>query len=304
MRGSTREFATDQESGIDRAARLRGRRLWIRGLARHRAAMVGTVLLSMIALASVIGPIVVQYDAERPDLERILQPPSGQHLFGTDELGRDVMTRTLSGGRVSLIVGVLAMSLALVTGILLGSLAGYFHRLDNFVMRLTDGAQAFPPIVVLIVLGSLVGTDISTVILVIGALRWMNVTRLVRASFLQLRVKEFVEAARAMGASDARIIVKHILPNSLGPIVVAGTLGIAGAILAESTLSFLGFGVQPQVPTWGNMLRSAQDQLYRAPWTAVFPGLFIFLTVTSINFLGDGLRDVLDPRRKNVNALP
>jgi len=217
--------------------------------------------------------------------------------MGTDELGRDVLTRIAYGGRVSLTIGVLAMGVAIAVGTLIGAAGGYYGGLlDSVLMRLTDLMLIFPDLILLILLAGLFGTNFATIVAVIGAVRWMTVARLVRASVLSLKSADFIEAARALGASDVTVIVRHILPNSAGPIVVAATLGTAGAIIAESTLSYLGLGVQPPTATWGNMLQNAQDQFTTAPWTAVFPGLMIFLTVVSINYIGDGLRDALDPR--------
>jgi peptide/nickel transport system permease protein len=237
-----------------------------------------------------------------------LQPPSRGHIMGTDELGRDLLTRIFYGGRVSLSIGVMAMALAVFFGALVGGLAGFYGGwVDNVLMRFTDMMLAFPQLFILIILAlalrdlpieALRGTafaSIFSIVLVIAVLAWMQVARLVRASFLSLKEKEFVEAARCAGVPNWRIMVRHLLPNAMSPIIVAATFRVATSIITESGLSYLGFGVQPPTPTWGNMLKNAQDQMTRAPWTAIFPGLMIFIAVIAINFIGDGLRDALDP---------
>jgi peptide/nickel transport system permease protein len=265
---------------------------------RHRLAIAASVILGAICVAAAAAPWISPYDPNKTDLLARLEPPSTSHWFGTDDLGRDELTRILWGGRISLMAGVLTALVAIVVGTLVGAVAGYFGgRIDNLLMRFTDLVIALPQLFLLILLASLVGTSLLTVVLVIGALRWMPVARLVRASVLSLKEQDYVIAARALGAPSPRIIARHILPNALSPIIVAATLGVAGAIITESALSFLGLGIQPPTATWGNMLRTAQDVIETAPWTAFFPGLMIFLTVLSINYIGDGLRDALDPHK-------
>ena len=224
--------------------------------------------------------------------------------MGTDELGRDLMARILAGGRVSLTVGILATGLALLIGTLLGAFAGFYGGwIDNSLMRLTDAFLSFPSLFVLIILGTFIRDTplvestggVPTIILVIAILSWMTPARLVRATFLSLREREFVTAARSIGVPNRRLIFLHLLPNSLGPIMVQGALLTAYAIITESGLSYLGFGIQPPTPSWGNMLNSAQVHMLRFPWLAIFPGLMVFLTVMSVNFVGDGLRDAFDP---------
>jgi peptide/nickel transport system permease protein len=281
-----------------------------RSYRRHKPAMIGTTIVLILALAAIFAPLLSPYDPEKTSLDEMLQPPSAQHLMGTDELGRDLLTRILYGGRVSLSIGVMAMGLAVTVGAIIGGLAGFFGGwVDNLLMRFTDMMLSFPQLFVLIILAlalrdlpipALRGTpfaSVFTIVLVIAVLAWMQVARLVRASFLSLKEKEFSEAARCLGVSNGRIMIRHLLPNAMSPIIVAATFRVATSIITESGLSYLGFGVQPPTPTWGNMLKNAQDQMTRAPWTAIFPGLMIFVTVIAINFIGDGLRDALDPHK-------
>jgi len=264
---------------------------------RHRLAMIGLVVLGSLVTAAVLANVVSVYDPDLPDVEAIRQPPSLAHPMGTDQIGRDQLTRLLHGGRFSLQVGLFATLVSILIGTSIGALAGFYGgTLDNALMRLTDLMFTVPRLLVLLLIGAIFKTTLLLIIVLLGATSWMAVARLVRASFLSLREKEFVEAARSVGVRDARLIVRHILPNALGPVIVAATLGVAGAILVESTLSYLGYGVQPPTPTWGNMLQNAQSERYAAPWLAIFPGLLIFVTIMAINFVGDGLRDALDPR--------
>ncbi|HLQ33427.1 MAG TPA: ABC transporter permease [Chloroflexota bacterium] len=264
---------------------------------RHRLALVGLVVLIMLALGATLAA-VSPYDPNQTSLLVRFEAPSPAHPMGTDDLGRDELTRVLIGGRLSLAVGLLATVVSVVAGTLVGALAGYFgNAMDSVLMRLTELFIAFPQLFILILLAALVGTSPVTIILVIGLLRWMPVARLVRAAFLQLKQQDFVTAARTLGASTGTIMWRHILPNALSPILVAASLGVAGAILTESTLSFLGLGIQLPTATWGNMLRSAQSHMTTAPWLAFFPGFCIFLTILSLNYIGDGLRDALDPRK-------
>ena len=273
-------------------------RLAWRRFRRHRLAIVGMVVIAVLASASMLADVISPYNPTKTNLLEMLDGPSMAHPMGTDELGRDLMARILHGGRVSLAVGVLAVALAVTIGSTVGAIAGYRGGwVDNLLMRLVDFMIALPSIFVLILLATIYGTSPVTLVFVIGGLRWMGTARQVRGAFLALREREFVEAARCLGATPSRIVLKHLLPNAVGPIIVAATLGISGAILTESSLSYLGLGIQPPVASWGNMLRNAQDQMTRAPWTAVFPGLMIFLTVLAVNYVGDGLRDALDPRK-------
>ena len=264
----------------------------------HRPAVVGIAVLSALALLCAAAPLVSPYDPEKTALLLIYEPPSPAHPFGTDGIGRDLATRILYGGRVSLSIGLLAVAVAVSLGTLVGVIAGFYGRwVDSVLMRFVDMMYSFPRLFLLILFGVIFkGMTLPVIVTVLGLLSWMSTSRLVRASFLSLKQREFVEAARSIGASDRRIIVRHILPNSLAPIIVAATLGVAAAIIAESTLSFLGLGIQPPTPSWGNMLKDAPSEMDKAPWMAIFPGLSIFLAVVSINFIGDGLRDAFDPR--------
>ena len=266
------------------------------------------VLLALV-LAVMFGPLVWRLPINEIDFTAQMQPPSLAHPFGTDDLGQDLLARILYGGRISLAVGLAAMTMAIVVGVLIGAIAGSARgSIDTALMWLTDLFLSLPqlPLLLLIIylfrdaLRVLAGPEVGMfvlIVVVIGAFRWMPVARLVRAQFFSLREKEFVEAARALGASHTRTVVRHILPNALGPVIVAGTIDIAAAIIAESTLSFLGLGFPPDIPTWGRILFDSKDHMDIAAHWALFPGLAIFLTVLTINFVGDGLRDALDPRK-------
>jgi peptide/nickel transport system permease protein len=270
----------------------------------HPGALVGSVVLGFMVLAVLLAP-VSPYDPELSDMASRLEPPSLRHPMGTDALGRDLMTRVLYGGRISLSVGFLVMGITLVIGVPVGAVAGYFGgRVDDVLMRITDAALSLPALLVLILLGALLReldtpvigrSSVLTVAAVIGALSWMTVARLVRASYLTIREMDFITAARCVGAPNLRIMARHILPNAVGPIIVEATLEVGYAIMEESGLSFLGFGVQPPTPSWGNLLSDAQEHLVRHPWLAIFPGLMIFLAIISVNYIGDGMRDAFDP---------
>jgi peptide/nickel transport system permease protein len=282
-------------------ARPRERGTWALAFERflqHRLAVASVFVLGLLGLLCAFAPLVSPYDPEKTALLLINEAPSPQHLMGTDALGRDLATRILFGGRVSLSVGVLAVAVAITLGTVVGALAGFYGRwIDGVLMRFVDMMFSFPRLFLLILIAVLAkGMSVPVIIIVLGALSWMTTSRLVRASFLALKEREFVIAAHAIGARDRDIILRHLLPNSMAPIIVSATLGVAGTIVAESTLSFLGLGIQPPVPSWGNMLEDATQDMAIAPWAAIFPGLAIFLAVVSINFIGDGLRDALDPR--------
>ena len=276
---------------------------------RHRLAYWSLWVLGLMVLAVLLGPLVYTVGINDVDFKARLAPPGGGHPFGTDDLGRDLLARMLYGGRISLAVGLAAMLMAITVGVIIGAIAGMARGwVDSLLMWLTDLFLSLPqlPLLLLLIflfrepLKAAFGLEVGIFILivaVIGGFRWMPVARLVRAQFFSLREKEFVEAARALGASTTRQVVRHILPNSLGPVIVAATIDVAAAIIAESTLSFLGLGFPPDVPTWGRILYDGRDYMDLAMHWALFPGIAIFLTVLTINFIGDGLRDALDPRR-------
>ncbi len=282
--------------------------LWYR-FSRHRLALASTVVLGLLVLCVLLGPLLWRTAIDDIDFSAMLQGPSWSHPFGTDDLGQDLLARMIAGGRISLAVGLAAMLVATVIGLTVGSLAGMSRgALGPVLMWVTDLFLALPQLPLLLLLIYLFrdalkrvfgveGGVFVMIVLVIGGLGWMPVARLVRAQFLSLREKEFVEAARSQGASTLHLVLRHILPNALGPVIVAGTIEVSSAIIAESTLSFLGLGFPPDIPTWGRILFDAKDHLDVAPHWALFPGAAIFLTVLSINFIGDGLRDALDARR-------
>lgn len=284
------------------AIRKRAEGFWpmlIRRFLRHRLAVFGLIVLLLLALVALLAPYIAPYTFDDQDLNIIGQPqaPSRAHLMGTDQLGRDAFTRVLYGARISLMVGLFSALLATGLGTLIGALAGYYRGLlDALLMRFTDVVLCIPLLPLVIVLSGTLRPSVPLLICIVGGLSWMGTARLVRGQFLSLREREFVEASRALGGRDNRIMFRHILPNAVGPIIVSTTLSVGGAIMLESALSFLGLGVQPPTPTWGNLLNYASQWLTGAPWLALFPGLMILITVLSVNFLGDGLRDAFDPR--------
>ena len=264
---------------------------------RHRVALAGAVVVGVLVLVALLAGVLAPYRFEDIDLTARLRPPSLAHLLGTDTIGHDVFTRLLYAGRVSLLAGFAAAVVAASLGVIIGASAGFYGgAVDNVLMRVTDVSLALPDLPILIVLSRYLGGSVAGVVLVISLFAWRGVARLVRGEVLKLRGQDFTEAARALGATDVRILFRHLVPNALAPVIVAATLIVGQAILAEAALSFLGIGIQPPVPSWGNMLQNAQDFLLTAPRLAVYPGLMIFLTVLCFNFLGDGLRDALDPR--------
>jgi peptide/nickel transport system permease protein len=266
---------------------------------KHRVAIVGASVILLFVATAVFAPFLTRYEFDQIDLYRRKAAPSFSHPLGTDELGHDVFTRLLYAGRISLTVGFTAAFTAAVLGTLVGGVSGFYGRwLDNVLMRITDVMFSIPALPVLIVLARYMGGSVLGIVLVLSVFAWMGTARLVRGDMLRLRTQDFADAARALGASDSRILFRHLVPNALAPVLVAGTLEVGGAILSEAGLSFLGIGIQPPTPSWGNMLQNAQDFIWTTPWLAVWPGAMIFLTVLSINFLGDGLRDALDPRLK------
>ena len=311
MAGSTPVSPT-ADAVVPAVARARhispGLEAW-RRFRRHKLAVVSAGILVFMVLAVLVGPLFWTVAINDIDFSSQLEGPSWAHPLGTDDLGQDLLARMLYGGRISLAVGLAAMMVAVFVGTLVGAVAGIARgSIDTALMWLTDLFLSLPqlPLLLLVIylfrdtLKEIAGPEVGVfilIVIVIGGLRWMPVARLVRAQFFSLREKEFVEAARALGASTPRVVVRHILPNSLGPVIVAGTIDVAAAIIAESTLSFLGLGFPPDIPTWGRLLYDAKDYLDFAPHWAIFAGAAIFLAVLTINFIGDGLRDALDPRK-------
>ncbi len=291
---------TDVEKAVNESI---GKLIWKR-FRRHPGAIMGCIVLGCIILAVVFAGLS-PYNPEKSDMTVRNNPPSLSHPMGTDALGRDLMTRVLYGGRVSLMVGLSVMLITLLIGVPVGAIAGFFGgTIDNILMRITDAALSLPSLLVLILLSAILRevdapflkqNPVITIAGVIGLLAWMFTARLVRASYLAIREMDYVNATRALGASNLRIILVHILPNAIGPVIVESTLEVAYAILEESGLSYLGFGIQPPTPSWGNLLSNATEYLQKYPWLAIFPGVMIFLSVISINYIGDGLRDAFDP---------
>ncbi|MFB3820264.1 MAG: oligopeptide ABC transporter permease [Candidatus Methylomirabilales bacterium] len=264
---------------------------------RNELAIGGAIVVLLLTGAALLAPLLAPYDPAAYDVKQILLPPSWSHPFGTDQLGRDVLSRMLFGARISMAVGFISVGIAVLIGALIGVAAGYYGgRTDELLMRFVDLMLNFPRLFLLLTLIALLRPSIWVIMAVIGLTGWMGMARLVRGEILSLKEREFVQSARALGASDARIMFRHVLPNSLVPVLVSATLGVAGAILAESGLSFLGLGVQPPTPSWGNILIDGKANIEIAWWLSVFPGLAILVTVLAYNLLGEGLRDALDPR--------
>jgi peptide/nickel transport system permease protein len=271
-------------------------RLAWRQFTRHKLAIISLLVFVLMAAMCLAAPLIAPSEFDAIDLKSIRQPPSLSHLMGTDDLGRDLFTRVLYGGRISIAIGIFAALVGTGFGSLVGALGGYYGGyIDNALMRFTDVAYSIPSLPLLIVLSALAKAGVPTIILIIGFLSWMPTARVVRGQVLSIKEKEYIESARMIGARNALIILRHILPNTIGPIIVGVTLGVGNAIVIESSLSFLGLGVQPPTPTWGNMLMDAQSTMASKPWLTIFPGLAILVIVLAVNFVGDGLHDALDP---------
>ncbi|WP_407535728.1 nickel transporter permease [Cetobacterium somerae] len=274
--------------------------LW-KNLKRNKMALLGLVIIVIIVLLAIFADQIANYDQVviKQNLRMRLKPPSAQHWLGTDEFGRDIFARLVHGARVSLKVGILAVGIAIAIGGFLGAVAGYYGgKLDNIIMRIMDIFLAVPSILLAIAIVSALGPNLLNLMIAVSISSVPRYARIVRASVLSIRDQEFIEAARAIGANDARIICRHIIPNSLAPVIVQGTLGVAGAILSTAGLSFIGLGIQPPAPEWGSMLSGGRQYLRYAWWVTTFPGISIMITILSLNLLGDGLRDALDPRLK------
>jgi len=275
------------------------RLLWVIGkrFTRNKLSVIGAIVVFALITISLLAPVIAPYDPTSIDVYNVLSPPDKAHILGTDELGRDLLSRIIWGSRVSLKVGFVAVGIAIMIGIILGSIAGFYGgRVDAILMRFVDIMLAFPTFFLILAVIAILEPNIFTIMAVIGVTGWMDVARLVRAEFLTLKERDFVDAARALGMRNKRLIVRHILPNALSPVFVAATFGVAGAILTESGLSFLGLGVQPPDPSWGNILTAGKDNIEIAWWLSLYPGLAILITVLSYNLVGEGLRDALDPR--------
>ena len=264
---------------------------------KNKIAVAGSIVVLALFAVSLLAPWIAPYDPSAIDLKLVLAPPSAAHPFGTDQLGRDVLSRMIWGSRISLKVGFVATGIAMLIGTILGALSGYYGRwVDAVIMRFVDIMLCFPTFFLILAVIAFLEPSIWNIMIVIGLTGWMGITRLVRADFISLKERDFVAAARVIGAGDLRIIFAHILPNAMASVLVATTLGVAGAILTESALSFLGIGVQPPTPSWGNILTAGKDNIDIAWWLSLYPGLAILITVLGYNLLGEGIRDSLDPR--------
>ena len=273
-----------------------GKDAWLR-LRANRMAMISLLLLTGIALISLLGPLLSSYSYDQQNLDHIFKSPDSSHLFGTDNLGRDLFTRTTYGGRISLAVGLLATSVSLVIGVTYGMLSGYTGgRVDAWMMRFVDVLYSLPFIIFVILLMVMFGRNFLLLFLAIGAVEWLTMARITRAQTLNLKNAEFVEAARALGYSHFRILFQHLLPNLIGPIIIYATLTVPAVMLLEAVLSFLGLGVQAPMSSWGSLIKEGAEKMDAAPWLLFFPGAFFCLTLFALNFLGDGLRDALDPK--------
>jgi peptide/nickel transport system permease protein len=295
--GAAAHPTTIQAPGwLHSATRLAGP--FLHRLLRNRSFVIGAVLVLFVALVAIFAPVLAPYDPMRSNFRVRLAPPSMAHWFGTDHFGRDLLSRVIYGGRASLEIGISVVIATGIVGTTIGAIAGYFRRLDNLLMRLMDALMAFPAILLAIVISAVLGSSIVNVVIALGIATAPHTARIVRASVLVVREMEYVEAARALGASDLRLLFGHVLINALAPLIVRLTYVFAIAILAEAVLSYIGVGPPPPTPTFGNIIASERDFMETAPWTVIFPGLAIVISVLGLNLLGDGLRDVLDPRMK------
>jgi peptide/nickel transport system permease protein len=275
------------------------RHLFWKRFRRNKLALGGAFMVLFLFVIAIFAHWLSPYDPGQIDVRQVLQEPSWKHLFGTDPLGRDVLSRMIYGSRISLMVGFVAVGISTLIGIFLGAMAGYYGRwVDNLIMRFVDVMLCFPTFFLILAVIALLEPNIWNIMVVIGVTSWMGVARLVRAEFLSLKERDFTAAEKALGAKDFRIIFRHILPNALAPVLVSATLGVAGAILTESALSFLGIGVQPPTPSWGNILTAGKDNIEIAWWLSLYPGMAILITVLGYNLLGEGVRDSVDPRLK------
>lgn len=276
--------------------------LW-RALKRRRLAMAGGAVIALLVVLGIAGPWIAPYDPLGQDLSKSLLGPSMEHWFGTDSFGRDILSRVLYGARISLLVGIVSQGIAFSLGVAMGLVSGYYGgKVDALIMRLADVTLAFPTLLLLIAITAAFQPSLAVVFVAIGVVGWAGLARLVRSQTLVIRELDFVQAARALGMNDARLLTRHVLPNTLAPAIIAVTLGMAGAILLEAALSFIGLGAQPPTPSWGSMISDGRDFLRTAPWISVFPGLAIGFVVLGFNLFGDGLRDAMDPRLRGVGV--
>jgi len=276
--------------------------LW-KALKRRRLAMAGGAVIALLVVVGIAGPWIAPYDPLAQDLSKSLLGPSAEHWFGTDSFGRDILSRVLYGARISLLVGIVSQGIAFSLGVAMGLVSGYYGgKVDALIMRLADVTLAFPTLLLLIAITAAFQPSLAVVFVAIGVVGWAGLARLVRSQTLVVRELDFVQAARALGMNDTRLLARHVLPNTLAPAIIAVTLGMAGAILLEAALSFIGLGAQPPTPSWGSMISDGRDFLRTAPWISVFPGLAIGLVVLGFNLFGDGLRDAMDPRLRGVGV--
>ncbi|MBI3604962.1 MAG: ABC transporter permease [Nitrospirae bacterium] len=278
---------------------MRGITRFFRSIYQNKVTFGGLLIILFVFLVALMAPLLSTNDPKTIDLKNILSPPTARHWMGTDELGRDVYSRIIFASRVSLNVGFVAVGISILIGIVMGALAGYYGRkIDDILMRFTDMMLSIPTFFLILATIAFLGPNLFNIMVIIGITSWMGVARLVRAQFISTREMDYITAVRALGANDGRIILHHILPNTLSPVYVSAILGVAGAILVESSLSFLGLGIQPPTPSWGNILMAGKDNIEIAWWLSFFPGIAILITVLGYNLLGEGLRNMLDPRLK------
>jgi peptide/nickel transport system permease protein len=294
---TTSARSSTQAAPIDLEVRhISNRERFIASFRRNRIAQIGLIIVILLALSAIFAPVIAPYDPLAPDYTAIQAAPSPAHLLGTDELGRDLFSRLLFGARISLVIGFIGEGVALSIGMTLGSISGWYGGwVDDVLMRITDMFFAIPSLMFLIVIVSIVGPGPVTIFMALGLISWPSETRMMRSQVMTIKNMDYIMAARAIGVSTRRMLVQHVMPNAIAPMIVLGTLGIAGVILSEAILSFLGLGIQIPIPSWGTMVNTGQNYIFTAWWYAVYPGLAIMITVLGFNFVGDGLRDALDP---------
>ncbi len=290
---------TDGAAPVDLSVRhISNRERFLQAFRRNRIAQLGLVIVVLMSLSAILAPAIAPYDPIVPDYTAVLTPPSANHWLGTDELGRDILTRLLYGARISLVIGFVGEGVSISLGMLLGSISGWYGGwIDDLIMRITDMFFAIPSLMFLIVIVSIVTPGPVTIFLALGFISWPSETRMMRSQVMSIKNMDYVMAARSIGVSTPHMLIQHVLPNAIAPMIVLGTLGVAGMILSEAILSFLGLGIQIPTPSWGTMVNTGQNYIFNAQWYAIFPGLAIMITVLGFNFLGDGLRDALDPTR-------